>query len=227
MELVFIRHGFSEWNAKNLFTGWRDVNLTERGVEEAKSAGQKLKEAGYEFDIAFTSVLTSAIKTCNIVLEESNQLWIPQVKNWRLNERHYGALQGLDKKATAEQYGDEQVHIWRRSYDISPPDLDPQDPNSAHNDRRYAHLPKDIVPNAENLKITLERVLPFWEDQIAPALLSGERVLVVAHGNSLRALAKHIIGISDAEIMDFEIPTGQPLVLKLDDKLNFVEKFYL
>ena len=227
MELVFIRHGFSEWNATNLFTGWRDVNLTERGVEEAKSAGQKLKEAGYEFDIAFTSVLTRAIKTCNIVLEESNQLWIPQVKNWRLNERHYGALQGLDKKATAEQYGDEQVHIWRRSYDISPPDLDPQDPNSAHNDRRYAHLPKDIVPNAENLKITLERVLPFWEDQIAPALLSGERVLVVAHGNSLRALAKHIIGISDAEIMDFEIPTGQPLVLKLDDKLNFVEKFYL
>ena len=227
MELVFIRHGFSEWNAKNLFTGWRDVNLTERGVEEAKSAGQKLKEAGYEFDIAFTSVLTRAIKTCNIVLEESNQLWIPQVKNWRLNERHYGALQGLDKKATAEQYGDEQVHIWRRSYDISPPDLDPQDPNSAHNDRRYAHLPKDIVPNAENLKITLERVLPFWEDQLAPALLSGERVLVVAHGNSLRALAKHIIGISDAEIMDFEIPTGQPLVLKLDDKLNFVEKFYL
>ena len=227
MELVFIRHGFSEWNAKNLFTGWRDVNLTERGVEEAKSAGQKLKEAGYEFDIAFTSVLTRAIKTCNIVLEESNQLWIPQVKNWRLNERHYGALQGLDKKATAEQYGDEQVHIWRRSYDISPPDLDPQDPNSAHHDRRYAHLPKDIVPNAENLKITLERVLPFWEDQIAPALLSGERVLVVAHGNSLRALAKHIIGISDAEIMDFEIPTGQPLVLKLDDKLNFVEKFYL
>lgn len=227
MELVFIRHGFSEWNAKNLFTGWRDVNLTERGVEEAKSAGQKLKEAGYEFDIAFTSVLTRAIKTCNIVLEESNQLWIPQVKNWRLNERHYGALQGLDKKATAEQYGDEQVHIWRRSYDISPPDLDPQDPNSAHNDRRYAHLPKDIVPNAENLKITLERVLPFWEDQIAPALLSGKRVLVTAHGNSLRALAKHIIGISDAEIMDFEIPTGQPLVLKLDDKLNFVEKFYL
>lgn len=167
MELVFIRHGFSEWNAKNLFTGWRDVNLTERGIEEAKSAGKKLLEAGFEFDIAFTSVLTRAIKTCNIVLEESNQLWIPQVKNWRLNERHYGALQGLDKKATAEQYGDEQVHIWRRSYDISPPDLNPQDPHSAHNDRRYAHLPSDVVPDAENLKITLERVLPFWEDQIA------------------------------------------------------------
>ena len=225
MELVFIRHGFSEWNAKNLFTGWRDVNLTERGVEEAKAAGKKLFEKGYEFDIAFTSVLTRAIKTCNIVLEESHQLWIPQVKNWRLNERHYGALQGLDKKATAEQYGDEQVHIWRRSYDISPPDLDPKDPNSAHNDRRYANIPSDVVPNAENLKLTLERAL--WEDQIAPAMLSGKRVLVVAHGNSLRALAKHIIGISDAEIMDFEIPTGQPLVLKLDDKLNYVEHYYL
>ena len=227
MELVFIRHGFSEWNAKNLFTGWRDVNLTERGVEEAKAAGKKLFEKGYEFDIAFTSVLTRAIKTCNIVLEESHQLWIPQVKNWRLNERHYGALQGLDKKATAEQYGDEQVHIWRRSYDISPPDLDPKDPNSAHNDRRYANIPSDVVPNAENLKLTLERAGPFWEDQIAPAMLSGKRVLVVAHGNSLRALAKHIIGISDAEIMDFEIPTGQPLVLKLDDKLNYVEHYYL
>jgi len=227
MELVFIRHGFSEWNAKNLFTGWRDVNLTERGVEEAKTAGQKLLNAGFEFDIAFTSVLTRAIKTCNIVLEESHQLWIPQVKNWRLNERHYGELQGLDKKATAEKYGDEQVHIWRRSYDILPPLLDPKDPNSAHNDRRYAHLPADVIPDGENLKVTLERVLPFWEDQIAPALLSGKRVLVVAHGNSLRALAKHIEGISDADIMDLEIPTGQPLVYKLDDNLKVIEKSYL
>ncbi|AGQ37986.1 TPA: 2,3-diphosphoglycerate-dependent phosphoglycerate mutase [Mannheimia haemolytica] len=227
MQLVFIRHGFSEWNAKNLFTGWRDVNLTERGIEEAKSAGQKLKAAGFEFDIAFTSVLTRAIKTCNIVLEESDQLWIPQVKNWRLNERHYGALQGLDKKETAEKYGDEQVHIWRRSYDISPPDLDPQDPNSAHNDRRYANLPKDLIPNAENLKITLERVLPFWEDHIAPALISGKRVLVTAHGNSLRALAKHIEGIFDADIMDLEIPTGQPLVYELDDNLKVISKRYL
>ena len=227
MELVFIRHGFSEWNAKNLFTGWRDVNLTERGVEEAKTAGQKLLNAGFEFDIAFTSVLTRAIKTCNIVLEESHQLWIPQVKNWRLNERHYGELQGIDKKATAEKYGDEQVHIWRRSYDTLPPLLDPKDPNSAHNDRRYAHLPADVIPDGENLKVTLERVLPFWEDQIAPALLSGKRVLVVAHGNSLRALAKHIEGISDADIMDLEIPTGQPLVYKLDDNLKVVEKSYL
>ena len=227
MELVFIRHGFSEWNAKNLFTGWRDVNLTERGVEEAKAAGKKLLDANFEFDIAFTSVLTRAIKTCNIVLEESHQLWIPQVKNWRLNERHYGELQGLDKKATAEKYGDEQVHIWRRSYDTLPPLLDPKDPNSAHNDRRYANLPADVIPNGENLKVTLERVLPFWEDQIAPALLSGKCVLVVAHGNSLRALAKHIEGISDADIMDLEIPTGQPLVYKLDDNLKVVEKFYL
>lgn len=227
MELVFIRHGFSEWNAKNLFTGWRDVNLTERGVEEAKTAGQKLLNAGFEFDIAFTSVLTRAIKTCNIVLEESHQLWIPQVKNWRLNERHYGELQGLDKKATAEKYGDEQVHIWRRSYDTLPPLLDPKDPNSAHNDRRYAHLPADVIPDGENLKVTLERVLPFWEDQIAPALLSSKHVLVVAHGNSLRALAKHIEGISDADIMDLEIPTGQPLVYKLDDNLKVVEKSYL
>jgi len=227
MELVFIRHGFSEWNAKNLFTGWRDVNLAERGVEEAKTAGQKLLNAGFEFDIAFTSVLTRAIKTCNIVLEESHQLWIPQVKNWRLNERHYGELQGLDKKATAEKYGDEQVHIWRRSYDTLPPLLDPKDPNSAHNDRRYAHLPADVIPDGENLKVTLERVLPFWEDQIAPALLSGKRVLVVAHGNSLRALAKHIEGISDADIMDLEIPTGQPLVYKLDDNLKVIEKSYL
>ena len=227
MELVFIRHGFSEWNAKNLFTGWRDVNLTERGVEEAKAAGKKLLDANFEFDIAFTSVLTRAIKTCNIVLEESHQLWIPQVKNWRLNERHYGELQGLDKKATAEKYGDEQVHIWRRSYDTLPPLLDPKDPNSAHNDRRYANLPADVIPNGENLKVTLERVLPFWEDQIAPALLSGKRVLVVAHGNSLRALAKHIEGISDDDIMGLEIPTGQPLVYKLDNDLNVVEKFYL
>ncbi|MCK3657998.1 phosphoglyceromutase [Pasteurellaceae bacterium Pebbles2] len=227
MQLVFIRHGFSEWNAKNLFTGWRDVNLTERGIEEAKSAGQKLKAAGFEFDIAFTSVLTRAIKTCNIVLEEAGQLWIPQVKNWRLNERHYGELQGLDKKATAEKYGDEQVHIWRRSYDTLPPLLDPNDPNSAHNDRRYAHLPADVVPDGENLKVTLERVLPFWHDEIAPALLSGQRVLVTAHGNSLRALAKHIEGISDADIMDLEIPTGQPLVYELDDNLKVISKRYL
>ena len=227
MELVFIRHGQSEWNAKNLFTGWRDVPLSEQGLAEAAAAGRKLKEHGYQFDIAFTSVLTRAVKTCNIVLEESGQLFVPQVKTWRLNERHYGALQGLNKQQTAEKYGEEQVRIWRRSYDVLPPLLDRDDEFSAHNDRRYAHLPADAVPNGENLKVTLERVLPFWHDQIAPAVLAGRRVLVAAHGNSLRALAKHIERISDADIMALEIPTGQPLVYKLDGNLNMVDKFYL
>ena len=227
MELVFIRHGQSEWNAKNLFTGWRDVKLSEQGIAEAQAAGRKLAEAGYEFDIAFTSVLTRAIKTCNLVLEESNQLFVPQIKTWRLNERHYGALQGMDKKQTAEKYGDEQVHIWRRSYDTLPPLLSRDDEFSAHKDRRYAGLPADVIPDGENLKVTLERVLPFWHDKIAPAILSGKRVLVAAHGNSLRALAKHIEGISDADIMSLEIPTGQPLVYKLDNDLKVVEKFYL
>lgn len=227
MELVFIRHGLSEWNAKNLFTGWRDVKLSEQGIAEAQEAGRKLKAAGYQFDIAFTSVLTRAIKTCNLVLEESDQLWVPQIKTWRLNERHYGALQGMDKKQTAEKYGDEQVHIWRRSYDTLPPLLSRDDEFSAHKDRRYAGLPADVIPDGENLKVTLERVLPFWHDKIAPAILSGKRVLVAAHGNSLRALAKHIEGISDADIMGLEIPTGQPLVYRLDDQLNVLEKFYL
>ncbi len=227
MELVFIRHGQSEWNAKNLFTGWRDVPLSEQGLAEAAAAGRKLKEHGYQFDIAFTSVLTRAVKTCNIVLEESGQLFVPQVKTWRLNERHYGALQGLNKQQTAEKYGEEQVRIWRRSYDVLPPLLDRDDEFSAHNDRRYAHLPADAVPDGENLKVTLERVLPFWHDQIAPAVLAGRRVLVAAHGNSLRALAKHIERISDADIMALEIPTGQPLVYKLDGNLNMVDKFYL
>ena len=227
MELVFIRHGFSEWNAKNLFTGWRDVNLTERGVEEAKAAGKKLLDAGYEFDIAFTSVLTRAIKTCNIVLEESHQLWIPQVKNWRLNERHYGALQGLDKKATAEQYGDEQVHIWRRSYDTLPPEMPRDDEYSAHNDRRYALLDDSVIPDAENLKVTLERALPFWEDQIAPALKSGKNVFVGAHGNSIRALVKHIKGLSDDEIMGVEIPNFPPLVFEFDENLKVLKEYSL
>ena len=227
MELVFIRHGQSEWNAKNLFTGWRDVNLSAQGVAEAQAAGQKLAAAGYEFDQAFTSVLTRAIKTCNIVLEESGQLWVPQTKSWRLNERHYGALQGLDKQQTAEKYGTDQVHIWRRSYDTLPPLLPEDDEFSARKDRRYAHLAADTVPDGENLKITLERVLPLWQDEIAPAILAGKRVLVAAHGNSLRALAKHIEGIGDDEIMKLENPTGQPLVYRLDGSLKVLEKFYL
>ena len=226
-KLVIIRHGESEWNQKNLFTGWVDVELSDKGKAEAKRAGQLMKEAGLDFDVCYTSYLKRAINTQQIALKEMEREWLPVIKSWRLNERHYGQLQGLDKKQTAEKYGDEQVHIWRRSYDTLPPLLDPKDPFSAHNDRRYAHLPADVVPDGENLKVTLERVLPFWEDKIAPAIISGKRVLVAAHGNSLRALVKHIEGISDDDIMGVEIPTGQPLVYQLDDNLKVLEKFYL
>ena len=223
-KLVFIRHGQSEWNLKNLFTGWEDVNLSEKGVEEAKEAGRKLKEAGIEFDQAYTSVLTRAIKTLHFALEESGQLWIPEMKTWRLNERHYGALQGKNKADAAEKYGDEQVHIWRRSYDVLPPLLSADDEGSAANDRRYADLDPRIIPGGENLKVTLERVIPFWEDHIAPDLLAGKNVIVAAHGNSLRALTKYIEQISDEDIMNVEMATGQPVVYDLDDKLNIVTK---
>lgn len=221
LKLVFSRHGLSEWNKLDQFTGWEDVDLAPEGVEEAIEGGRKIKEAGIEFDIAYTSVLTRAIKTCNYILEYSDQLWVPTIKSWRLNERHYGALQGLNKQATRDKYGDEQVLIWRRSYDTLPPLSD------AKPDRRYAHLDPRTVPSGENLKVTLERALPFWEDEIAPALLDGKTVLVAAHGNSLRALAKHIEGISDDDIMGLEIPTGKPLVYELNDDLSVIEKYYL
>ncbi|WP_414840764.1 2,3-diphosphoglycerate-dependent phosphoglycerate mutase [Enterococcus saccharolyticus] len=220
-KLVFSRHGLSEWNKLDQFTGWEDVDLAPEGVEEAIEGGRKIKEAGIEFDIAYTSVLTRAIKTCNYILEYSDQLWVPTIKSWRLNERHYGALQGLNKQATRDKYGDEQVLIWRRSYDTLPPLSD------AKPDRRYAHLDPRTIPGGENLKVTLERALPFWEDEIAPALLDGKTVLVAAHGNSLRALAKHIEGISDDDIMGLEIPTGKPLVYELNDDLSVIEKYYL
>ena len=223
-KLVFIRHGQSEWNLENLFTGWVDVNLSEQGEREAKEAGRKLKEAGIEFEQAYTSVLTRAIKTLHFALEESGQLWIPETKSWRLNERHYGALQGKNKADAAEKYGDEQVHIWRRSYDVLPPLLDANDEGSAANDRRYAELDPRIIPGGENLKVTLERVIPFWEDNIAPDLLDGKNVIVAAHGNSLRALTKYIENISDEDIMDVEMATGQPVVYELDDNLNIVSK---
>ena len=223
-KLVFIRHGQSEWNLENLFTGWVDVNLSEQGEREAKEAGHKLKEAGIEFDQAYTSVLTRAIKTLHFALEESGQLWIPETKSWRLNERHYGALQGKNKADAAEKYGDEQVHIWRRSYDVLPPLLDANDEGSAANDRRYAELDPRIIPGGENLKVTLERVIPFWEDNIAPDSLDGKNVIVAAHGNSLRALTKYIENISDEDIMDVEMATGQPVVYELDDNLNIVSK---
>lgn len=226
-KLVFVRHGQSEWNLKNLFTGWTDVDLSEEGVRQAKEAGAKIKAAGIKFDLAFTSVLKRAIKTCHYALEESDQLWVPEIKSWRLNERHYGALQGLNKAETAKKYGDEQVHIWRRSYDVLPPALDKDAETSSFHDRRYASLPVEVIPQHESLKVTLERVMPFWEDQIAPAIKAGKTVLVAAHGNSLRALAKHLEKISDADIMGLEIPTGQPLVYELDENLDVLKRYYL
>lgn len=225
--IVFVRHGQSEWNALNQFTGWIDIDLTDLGIREAHEAGGKLKKAGIELDLAFTSVLKRAIKTCHIILDDSNQLWVPEVKTWRLNERHYGALQGLNKQDTADKFGAQQVQIWRRSYDTLPPLLKPDDPHSALNDRRYAHLQKRVIPMGENLKTTLARVIPFWEDQIAPAILDGKTVLVAAHGNSLRALIKYIEEISDEKIMELEIPTGKPLVYELNEELNVIKKYYL
>ena len=224
VKLVFARHGQSEWNKANLFTGWADVDLTEEGTQQAIDAGKLIKEAGIEFDLAFTSVLKRAIKTTNLALESSDQLWVPVEKSWRLNERHYGGLTGQNKAEAAAKWGDEQVHIWRRSYDVLPPLLSADDEGSAANDRRYANLDPRIIPGGENLKVTLERVIPFWEDHIAPDLLAGKNVIVAAHGNSLRALTKYIEQISDEDIMNVEMATGQPVVYDLDDKLNIVSK---
>ncbi|EAH2853655.1 2,3-diphosphoglycerate-dependent phosphoglycerate mutase, partial [Listeria monocytogenes] len=201
MKLVLIRHGQSEWNKLNLFTGWHDVDLSQEGVVEAMTAGKRIKEAGLEFDVAFTSVLTRAIKTLNYVLEESDQMWVPVHKSWRLNERHYGALQGLNKQETAEKYGADQVQKWRRSYDTLPPLLEENDERQAKNDRRYQLLDTHAIPSGENLKVTLERVIPYWMDTIAPEIKEGRRVVIAAHGNSLRALVKFLEGISDDEIM--------------------------
>nr|WP_277345221.1 2,3-diphosphoglycerate-dependent phosphoglycerate mutase [Listeria monocytogenes] len=227
MKLVLIRHGQSEWNKLNLFTGWHDVDLSQEGVVEAMTAGKRIKEARLEFDVAFTSVLTRAIKTLNYVLEESDQMWVPVHKSWRLNERHYGALQGLNKQETAEKYGADQVQKWRRSYDTLPPLLEENDERQAKNDRRYQLLDTHAIPSGENLKVTLERVIPYWMDTIAPEIKEGRRVVIAAHGNSLRALVKFLEGISDDEIMDLEIPTGVPLVYELNDDLKPVNKYYL
>ncbi|ENA7836401.1 2,3-diphosphoglycerate-dependent phosphoglycerate mutase [Listeria monocytogenes] len=227
MKLVLIRHGQSEWNKLNLFTGWHDVDLSQEGVVEAMTAGKRIKEAGLEFDVAFTSVLTGAIKTLNYVLEESDQMWVPVHKSWRLNERHYGALQGLNKQETAEKYGADQVQKWRRSYDTLPPLLEENDERQAKNDRRYQLLDTHAIPSGENLKVTLERVIPYWMDTIAPEIKEGRRVVIAAHGNSLRALVKFLEGISDDEIMDLEIPTGVPLVYELNADLKPVNKYYL
>ena len=222
--LVLIRHGQSAWNLENRFTGWWDVDLTPQGVEEARAAGRLMADRGVDFDRCFTSLQTRAIKTLNLALEEMLRLWLPVDKDWRLNERHYGALTGLDKAETAARHGDEQVKIWRRSFDVPPPPMAAGSPFDLSHDRRYAGI---AVPATESLKDTIARVLPYWEAAIAPALRRGQRVLISAHGNSLRALVKHLSGISDDEITGLEIPTGQPIVYQLDDKLAARERYYL
>lgn len=223
-QLVLIRHGQSAWNLENRFTGWWDVNITDKGIEEARTAGRELKARGYEFDIAYTSLLTRANKTLNLVLEEMDELWLPVVKDWRLNERHYGALTGLNKAEMVAKVGEEQVFIWRRSYDIPPPELEKTSEFDVSKDRRYTGLP---VPYTESLKDTVARVLPLWEESIAPDLKAGKRVIIAAHGNSIRGIVKHLDGLTDEEITKVEIPTGQPLVYDLDDDLKPVRSFYL
>jgi len=223
-KLVLIRHGQSEWNLSNQFTGWVDVDLSEEGVKQAQNAGREIKKAGIEFDFAYTSVLKRAIKTLHYALEESDQIWVSETKTWRLNERHYGALQGQNKQEAADQFGADQVHIWRRSYDVLPPLLDANDEGSAANDRRYANLDPKLIPGGENLKVTLDRVMPLWEDEIAPKLLDGKNIIIAAHGNSLRALSKYIERISDDDIMNLEMATGEPVVYDFDEKLNVLGK---
>jgi len=226
-KLVLVRHGQSTWNLENRFTGWTDVGLTEQGRAEALSAGKLLKEGGYVFDVAYTSVLRRAIQTLWTILTEMNLEWIPVANAWQLNERHYGALQGLNKSETAEKFGEAQVKIWRRSYDVPPPALELTDERHPKFDPRYASLTPEELPATESLKITLDRVLPYWHSTLAPAIKSGRRVLVAAHGNSLRAMVKYLDHISDAEIVELNIPTGVPLVYELDDDLNPIRHYYL
>ncbi|MCB1581676.1 MAG: 2,3-diphosphoglycerate-dependent phosphoglycerate mutase [Marinicella sp.] len=227
IKLVLLRHGQSEWNLANKFTGWKDVDLTKKGEAEGKSAGQLLAESGFEFDIAHTSVLKRAIKTLNIALEEMDQLWLPVKRSWRLNERHYGGLQGLNKAETAAKYGDEQVHIWRRSYDTPPPKLDWNDERNIAGDRRYADLSKEQIPLGECLKDTVERVLPYWHETIVPDLQEGKQLIIAAHGNSLRALVQYLDDVSKEDILKLNIPTGVPLVYELDDDLKPIKSYYL
>jgi len=223
-KLVLLRHGESGWNRENRFTGWTDVDLSPQGVEEARGAGRLLRAEGYAFDFAYTSVLKRAIRTLNLALEELDQLWIPVAKDWRLNERHYGALQGLNKAETAAKFGEAQVLVWRRSYDTPPPALEPGDSRHEARDPRYAGV---TVPTTECLKDTVARVIPFWNGTIAPAVRGGRRHLIAAHGNSLRALIKHLDGVSDADIVGLNVPTGVPLVYELDDNLRPLRHYYL
>ena len=222
--LVLVRHGQSQWNLENRFTGWWDVGLSEQGVAEAIAAGELMRERGLDFDRCFTSLLTRAILTLDLALEKMDRLWLPVAKHWRLNERHYGGLTGLNKQEMRDKVGDDQVRIWRRSFDIPPPPLESGSRYDVGADRRYAGV---AVPSSESLKDTIERVLPYWQEAIAPALRSGERVLVSAHGNSIRALVKHLSKIGDEEIVGVEIPTGQPLVYELDSELSAVDSYYL
>jgi len=225
--LVLLRHGESTWNRENRFTGWTDVDLTDKGRDEAGEAGRLMRAEGFEFDLAYTSVLTRAIRTLWIGLDRMELLWVPVERSWRLNERHYGALQGLNKAETAAAHGDAMVKIWRRSYDTPPPALAISDPRHPSHDRRYAALPPDALPLAESLKDTVARFLPYWSETIAPAVARGRRVLIVAHGNSLRALVKYLDGVSEADIVELNIPTGIPLVYELSDTLKPIRKFYL
>lgn len=227
IQLVLIRHGESQWNLENRFTGWTDVDLSAKGQEEARHGGQLLKEKGFHFDIAFTSVLKRAIKTLDMVLDQMDLLWIPVVKAWQLNERHYGALQGLNKAETARQYGEEQVHIWRRSYDIQPPALTADDSRYPGREAKYAGLLPQQLPLTESLKDTVARFVPYWEQCIVPVIREGKKVVISAHGNSLRALVKYLDHISDEDIPNLEIPTGIPLVYELDEQLHPIQKYYL
>ncbi len=226
-KLVLIRHGESTWNLENRFTGWTDVELTPTGISQAMAAGKLLKAEGYEFDVAYTSVLKRAIHTLNYCLDEMDCSWLPVIKSWRLNERHYGGLQGLNKADMAKQYGDEQVLVWRRSYDTPPPALDANDPRGQRQDKRYAGLTPEQIPLTECLKDTVARVLPYWSDDIAPTIKSGKRVVIAAHGNSIRALVKYLDNISDADIVGLNIPNGIPLVYELDADLKPIKHYYL
>lgn len=225
--LAMIRHGESKWNRENRFTGWIDVELSETGVEQAGRAGELLRAEGIEFDLAFTSVLKRAIRTLWIALDRMDRMWLPQTTNWRLNERHYGGLQGLNKAETAAKHGAEQVHIWRRSFDVPPPALSLDDPTHPSHDPRYRGVSAELLPSAESLKVTLGRVMPYWDEAIAPQLHAGRNVLIAAHGNSLRALAKHLFGVGDQDIIGLEIPTGNPILLDLDTRLVPVSARYL
>ena len=227
MKLVLVRHGESEWNKLNLFTGWTDVDLSEKGHEEAIQGGKILKEEGFDFDVAYTSRLKRAIHTLNHILDELDRNWIPVYKCWQLNERHYGALQGLNKAETAAKYGDEQVKIWRRSFDVTPPALEPSDERAPQNQDMFRDIPADQLPLTESLAITIERAVPFFNEVIKPQMLAGKRVIIAAHGNSLRALVKYFDNISDDDIIGVNIPTGTPLVYEFDDDFKVIKSYYL